>query len=84
MDKVDDVVCVNCWDVILGPNKSSTAEYYLMNSKQYCSLGCFYEDYDKKKDETPKVANGSQAHKSHKRQKQVFKKRAKSKKGKRK
>lgn len=84
MNKIDDIVCINCLDVILGINKTKDAEYYRINNKQYCGLICYYEDYNKSKNETPKIQNGSQAHQSHKRQKQVFKKRSQSKKSKRK
>jgi hypothetical protein len=48
--KIDEMVCTNCLDIVLGPQRSKSAEYYNINSKPYCSLSCYYEDFQNKKE----------------------------------
>lgn len=55
MKNIDEMVCTNCLDIVLGPHRSKSAEYFNINSKPYCSLSCYYEDFEKVKDDYKSV-----------------------------
>lgn len=75
--KLDDS-CNNCLDVVTGSNKIKGTEFYKINSDIFCSLECFYEDYNKEKD--IKISNSTQANKNDKSKNKVYKKRKQQKK----
>ena len=79
-EKIDQVVCANCWDIVLGIHKTKDAEFYGINFKQFCSLSC-YGEYEKKvQDEALKAQDSNKADQDNKRSKKVQPKRKKSKK----
>lgn len=82
MEKIEDIICNHCWDVIMGPNKTKGAEFYGINFKQYCSLGCFYEDYKKEEDKAIKARQ--RADKSSKRSNKARSRKNKTKRNKKK
>lgn len=67
--------CTNCG---LFASEDLGTGYFLINNDVFCGVYCFDEDY--KKTKNPKTENRTQTNKSNKRQKQIFKKRAKPKK----
>ena len=58
-------------------------DFYRINFKVFCSLGCFYEDQVKKEGSNIKVKNSSSTDKVNKSKNGVYKKKSKQKKSKR-
>ncbi len=73
--------CIFCKDTIDAFNEN---EFYRINSKVYCSLGCFYDNQNKVKEKRPtlKAKKRTQTNKINKSKNRVHKKKPKQKKSK--
>ena len=76
MKKTKNVICFTCNSII---HESKGNEYFGINWKEYCSLGCYRED-DEKERRAFKISSGPQTNKINKSKNQIQQKRSKQKK----
>ncbi len=49
-DDFDKSICIYCFDIVNGPEKTKGAEFYRINGKIYCGLNCYQEEKQVLKD----------------------------------